>query len=319
MRAHILKSDATLLLAAVIWGFAFVAQRMGMAHVGPFTYNAIRFALGTLSLLPLLIASGRYQSRYRDILPPVERRTIILGGVLAGLTLFMGSSLQQLGIVSTTAGKAGFITGLYVVLVPIVSLFWKQKPGLGTWLGTVLALVGLYLLSITEDMSICSGDVLVVVSAFFWAGHVHVISCYSARIGPVRLAFLQFAVCSVLSLITALLVETINVSAIGAAALPILYGGFFSVGVAFTLQVVAQRDAHPAHAAIIMSLETVFAALGGWLILDETLSARGIMGCAVMLTGMLVSQLHIQVRFPSRNRQRLPTKRDNSEMTAPFR
>ncbi len=299
-RVRALKSDAIFLFTALIWGFAFVAQRKGMEHVGPFTYNTIRFALGALSLIPLLVLSRKYQAMYRDILPRLERRIIVLGGGLAGLALFLGSSLQQLGIVHTTAGKAGFITGLYVVLVPIFGLFWRQIPGLGTWIGAILSVVGLYLLSITKNLSVSFGDLLVMVSAFFWAGHVHVIGWFSAKVGSIRLAFIQFLVCSVLSLIVALAVETLSLQAIRLAMVPILYGGFMSVGVAFTLQVVAQRDAHPAHAAIIMSLETVFAALGGWLILGETLPLRGIIGCGVMLAGMLASQLEIQVTLPFR-------------------
>jgi drug/metabolite transporter (DMT)-like permease len=316
VQVETLKSDVILLFTAFIWGFAFVAQRMGMAHVGPFTYNAIRFALGALSLLPLLALSGRYQAMYRGILPPTGHRTIMLGGALAGLALFLGSSLQQLGIVYTTAGKAGFITGLYVVLVPVFGLFWRQAPGLGTWLGATLAVCGLYLLSITEDLSISPGDVLVMVSAFFWAGHVHVIGWFSAKVGSIRLAFIQFLVCALLSLLVALVLETISLQAIRAAAIPILYGGFMSVGVAFTLQVVAQRDAHPAHAAIIMSLETVFAALGGWTLLDETLPLRGIVGCGVMLAGMVASQLDIRVSLPARRRRDPRHGRKRSQTTA---
>jgi drug/metabolite transporter (DMT)-like permease len=316
LQPQALKSDVILLFTALIWGFAFVAQRMGMAHVGPFTYNAIRFALGGLSLLPLLALSGKYQAMYRDILPRPERRTIIVGGGLAGLALFLGSSLQQLGIVYTTAGKAGFITGLYVVLVPIFSLFWRQNPNLGTWVGAVLAVIGLYLLSITEDLTISPGDVLVIVSAFFWAGHVHMIGYFSAKVGSIRLACIQFMVCAMLSLVVALFMETLSFQAIRLAAIPILYGGFMSVGVAFTLQVVAQRDAQPAHAAIIMSLETVFAALGGWIMLNETLPLRGIIGCGIMLAGMLASQLDIRVALPSRRRD-VGHERKNPKVTAP--
>jgi drug/metabolite transporter (DMT)-like permease len=312
-----LKSDAILLFTALIWGFAFVAQRMGMAHVGPFTYNAIRFALGGLSLLPLLALSGKSEAMYRDILPRPERRTIVVGGGLAGLALFLGSSLQQLGIVYTTAGKAGFITGLYVVLVPILGLFWRQAPNLGTWVGAALAVIGLYLLSITEDLSISPGDVLVMVSAFFWAGHVHTIGYFSAKVGSIRLACIQFLVCALLSLIVALFVETLSLQAIRLATIPILYGGFMSVGVAFTLQVVAQRDAQPAHAAIIMSLETVFAALGGWIILNETLPLRGVIGCGVMLAGMLASQLDIRVALPSRRRDEAHGRKSPKITAAP--
>jgi drug/metabolite transporter (DMT)-like permease len=317
MDVRTLKSDAILLFTAVIWGFAFVAQRIGMEHVGPFTYNAVRFALGSLSLIPLLLLSRIQEAKYAKILPQPTRRTVITGSVLAGLALFMGSSLQQIGLVYTTAGKAGFITGLYVVLVPIVGVFWKQRTAVGTWVGAMFAVVGLYLLSVTESLTISRGDLLVLLSAFFWAGHLHVIGMFSARIGSIKLAFIQFSACSVLSLLMAAATELISPAAILRAAIPIMYGGFLSVGVAFTLQVVAQRDANTSHAAIIMSLEVVFAALGGWMILGETLSPRGLTGCAVMLAGMLVSQLNLNIDFLTRN-GRTPAGRSLSGKPATY-
>ena len=286
-----LKSDALLMLTAIIWGFAFVAQRVGMDFVGPFTFNGVRFALGSLSLVPLLIFSRRQRSKIDGVLPQPSTKQVLWGGCLAGIALYLGASLQQVGIVYTTAGKAGFITGLYVVIVPILGLLWRQRPGTGTWVGAFLAAVGLYLLSVTETLSIAYGDFLVLVGAFFWAGHVLLLGWLSPKVNPLMLAFLQFAVCSLLSLVTALFTEMITLQAIRQAALPIFYGGVFSVGIAYTLQVVAQRKAHPAHAAIILSMESAFAVLGGWLILREILSLRGILGCALMLTGMLFSQL----------------------------
>ena len=283
-----LKAEALLLVAAVIWGVAFVAQRVGMEHVGPFTYNGVRFVLGALSLLPLLWL-GR-----RSALPidPGGWRPILGGGLLAGLILFAGASLQQVGIVYTTAGKAGFITGLYVVIVPLLGLLWGHRTPWSTWIGAALAVAGLYLLTLTDDLTLAEGDGLVLIGAFFWAGHVLVIGWLSGRhIEPVLLACLQFIVCAVLSLATAVATETITLAGLWGGAMPILYGGLLSVGVAYTLQVVAQRDAPPAHAAIILSLETVFAALGGWLLLNEILSGRGLLGCALMFAGMLLSQV----------------------------
>ncbi|MGD8541935.1 MAG: DMT family transporter [Desulfobacteraceae bacterium] len=287
-----LKSDALLMLTATIWGFAFVAQRVGMDYVGPFTFNGVRFALGSLSLIPLVLLKRRHPSASAALLPPAGPKTVLWGGALAGLALFMGASLQQVGLVYTTAGNAGFITGLYVVIVPLLGLFWKQRPDLGTWVGAVLAAAGLYLLSVTAAFRIAYGDLLVLVGAFFWALHVLIIGWLSPRIESVLLACIQFAVCSALSLITAAALETTTPAAVYAAALPILYGGLLSVGVAYTLQVVAQRDARPAHAAIILSLESVFAALGGWLLLGEVLTARALLGCGLMMAGMLLSQLH---------------------------
>ncbi len=291
MKGLTVKSDALLLTTAVIWGFAFVAQRVGMDYVGPFTFNGIRFAIGSLSLLPLVLVSREHPAATKNILPPPGLKTILLGGGALGLALFAGASLQQIGLVYTTAGKAGFITGLYVIIVPLLGLFWRQQPRIGTWIGAVLAAIGLYLLSVTEEFTIEPGDLLVLIGAFFWAAHVLIIGWLSPRINPIKLAFSQYVACSILSLITAASVEVITFSSIIAAAIPILYGGLLSVGIAYTLQVVAQRDAHPAHAAILLSLEAVFAAIGGWLILGEIISARGLVGCGLMLAGMLLSQL----------------------------
>jgi drug/metabolite transporter (DMT)-like permease len=282
-----LKAEMLLLLAAIIWGFAFVAQRVGMDHVGPFTYNGVRFMLGALSLLPLL-----WLGRRSAPIVAGDWRPILGGGLLAGLILFAGASLQQVGIVYTTAGKAGFITGLYVVIVPLLGLLWGHRTPWSTWIGAALALAGLYLLTLTDDLTLAEGDGLVLIGALFWAAHVLVIGWLSGRhIEPVLLACLQFVVCAVLSLATAAATETVTLAGLWGGAMPILYGGLLSVGVAYTLQVVAQRDAPPAHAAIILSLETVFAALGGWLLLDEILSGRGLLGCALMFAGMLLSQL----------------------------
>ncbi|MGD8343073.1 MAG: DMT family transporter [Desulfobacterales bacterium] len=291
MKAGTVKSDALLLTTAIIWGFAFVAQRVGMDYVGPFTFNGIRFAIGSLSLLPLVILSSDEPVSSRNVLPPAGLKTILIGGGALGLALFSGASLQQIGLVYTTAGKAGFITGLYVIIVPILGLFWRQQPNIGTWIGALMAAIGLYFLSVTEQFTIAPGDLLVLIGAFFWAAHVLIISWLSPRINPIKLAFSQYLACSVLSLLTAAVIEDISMQAISQAAIPILYGGLLSVGIAYTLQVIAQRDAHPAHAAILLSMEAVFAAVGGWLILDEIMSARGLFGCGLMLAGMLLSQL----------------------------
>jgi drug/metabolite transporter (DMT)-like permease len=290
MKAGTLRSDVLLLIAAAIWGFAFVAQRAGMEHVGPFVFNGVRFALGSASLIPLLVLTKKVGTSERQRQAPTLVMTLA-GGVAAGVVLFVASSLQQVGLVYTTAGNAGFITGLYVVIVPILGLIWGQRPGAGTWVGAVLAAVGLYLLGVSGRFTIAHGDLLVLISALFWACHVLLIGALSRRIDPIRIAFLQFATCSVLSLITALIFESFVWADIRAAAIPILYGGVMSVGVGFTLQVVAQREANPAHAAILLSLEAVFAAFGGWLILGELLSLRGLVGCSLMLSGMLLSQL----------------------------
>lgn len=282
-----MKADLLLLITATIWGFAFVAQRVGMDHMGPFTFNGIRFSLGALALLPFFLWRRKQERKTTpfNLMP-------YLGPIsLTGLVLFAGASLQQVGIVGTTAGKAGFITGLYVILVPLLALLWGERTHLAHWIGALLAVVGLYLLSVRGGWVVSPYDLIVLAGAFVWAVHVHLIAKYAALVGPVRLAMLQFAICGLLSMVVALLFEPISPSGIGDGMWAILYGSFLSVGLAYTLQVVAQRTANPSHAVIIMSLEGAFAALGGWLVLSEVLTRRDITGAGLMLAGMFISQI----------------------------
>ena len=283
---HTIQADLLLLLVALIWGFGFVAQRAGMEHLGPYTYNGIRFLLGGLCLLPLALGRTSVPMLGKDRQIPLAR-----AGLMAGLVLFAAATMQQVGIQYTTAGKAGFITGLYVVLVPMLGLLFRQRTNAGTWLGAAVAVIGLYLLSVTSDFRIEFGDLLELIGAAFWAGHVLILAWLSPRTVPVRLAMAQFLVCGGLSLLTGLFLETTTVQALVGAAVPIFYGGVCSVGAGYTLQVVVQRKAHPSHAAILLSLESPFAALGGWLLLNEILSGRALLGCGLMLAGMLLSQL----------------------------
>lgn len=282
------RANLLLLLAAAIWGLAFVAQRVGMRHVGPLTFNAVRFALGSAVLAPLLVRG--WPDRRPDT-PAVPVGRILRGGLAAGAVLFVGATLQQYGVVFTTAGKAGFITSLYVIFVPILGLVIGQRNSTAVWAGAFLSAIGLYLLSAQGLVGIALGDGLVLIGAVFWAMHVLVIGHLAQDIPPVALAVVQFAVVSGLSLVGALLLETVNWEGMRAATVPILYAGLLSVAVAYTLQVVGQTRAHPAHAAIILSLESVFAAVGGWIILAEGLSVRALLGCALMLGGVLLAQL----------------------------
>ncbi|MEN6459932.1 MAG: DMT family transporter [Syntrophomonas sp.] len=283
----IIKSNLILLLAAAIWGFAFVAQRVGMENVGPFTFNGVRFLLGSLSLIPLILYLRGVDSQTSR----TKSKSAMLPGLLAGTVLFIGASLQQVGLMYTTAGKAAFVTCLYIVLVPVVGIFLRQSVGKGTWLGCILAVLGLYFLCVKESASIQLGDLLELTGAFFWAFHILIIGHFSRRVDVLKLSCFQCITCSVLSLVTAAITETIAISGILAAAVPILYGGICSVGIAYTLQIVGQKNAPPAHAAIILSMETVFAAIGGFLLLGERMGGQEIFGCVLMLTGMLVSQL----------------------------
>ena len=282
-----IRATLILLSAAAIWGLAFVAQRVGMDHLGPYTFNAIRFALGGLSLLPLI---WYYHRQPQSQTPQSSSRLLLYSGALAGTILFIAASFQQVGIMYTTAGKAAFITCLYIVLVPLFGLLMKRKIARLTWLGCCLSLVGLYLLSIKEDFSIGYGDLLELIGALFWTLHILLIDHISRRVDTLKLALLQFLTCSLLSGLTALWIESATIGAVFAAAIPLLYGGVGSVGVAYTLQIVGQKQVSPAHAALTLSLETVFAAIGGFLILNEILGSRELAGCALMLAGMVLSQ-----------------------------
>lgn len=284
------KAVFILLLTAAIWGFAFVAQRLGMEHVGAFTFNAVRFALGSISLLPVIYFFNKQPKNKKEATEEATVKTTIKSGLLAGCVLFIAASLQQFGLIYTTAAKAGFITSLYIVLVPLMGIFLKQKTHYKTWIGAVTAVVGLYLLSINEDLTIQFGDLLEIIGAFFWAGHILLIDKFVKNVDPLKLSSVQFAVCSFFSLIVALIFEDVNFAGISSAIVPILYGGIMSAGVAYTLQAVGQKYAKPSHAAIALSMEAVFAAIGGVLILSEALSVRGYVGCGFMLLGMLIAQ-----------------------------
>ncbi|MDT8393296.1 MAG: DMT family transporter [Bacteroidales bacterium] len=290
MRPTTLRSDSLLLLTSLIWGLAFVAQRVGMDFVGPFIFNGIRFALGALVILPFIFFSGRAGKTSSTI--SASNKYLFRGGLILGLAVFGGASLQQIGLVYTTAGKAGFITGLYVVFVPLLGLLRKQFPHFTVWIAALLAAIGMYFLSVTENFTVVLGDLLVLIGAVFWAVHVLIIGVMSPKVNALKLAFIQYVVCSVLSIIVAIVVESNTLEGILRATIPILYGGVLSVGIAYTLQVIAQKKAPPAHAAIILSLEAVFAAIGGWIILDEELGTRQLLGCGLMLLGMLFAQYH---------------------------
>ncbi|MDW7661993.1 MAG: DMT family transporter [Bacillota bacterium] len=280
-------ANGLLLLTAAIWGFGFVAQRVGAQFIGAFTFNGIRFALGSLSLLPLIYYFGKKSPQEK-----ITFKKTILPGMIIGSVLFVASTLQQVGVAYTTAGNAGFITGLYMVFVPLFGIFLRQKIGKNAWVGVFVALAGLYLLSVNENFTIAFGDLLVLVAAIFWALHILSIDKFAKEVDSLKLSSIQFATCSILSLISALMFETVTVAGLTGSMIPLLYGGLLSVGVAYTLQVVAQKDAKPSHAAIILSMESVFGAIGGALLLSESMSARGAVGCALILAGILISQIN---------------------------
>lgn len=284
------KSIILLFLTAIIWGFAFVAQKVGAQFVGAFTFNGVRFLLGTLSLFPVIMLFEK------EKVSKEKFRKTLKAGLIGGIVLFLASTFQQYGVeITNSAGKSGFITGLYTVFVPIAAfLFMKKKTNVLTWVGAVFAVGGLYLLCMTGDEKVGIGDLVLLVGTVFWTVHILVIDRFVAEISPLRFAQIQFAVCAVLSIICALILEDISFVAIKSALLPILYGGLMSVGVAYTCQILGQKDADPTFSAIVLSTESVFAAIGGVLLQNETMTVSAYIGCGLIFVGIVLSQLELK-------------------------
>lgn len=271
-----------LLLAAIIWGFAFVAQSIGMDYVSPFTFNGVRLLIGALVLLPLAIVS-----KYK-----INKKSLI-SGLICGLFVFAATNLQQIGLQYTTVGKAGFITTCYIIMVPIAGIFFKKKTGAFTWVAVIIAAVGLYLLSFkpNEGLLPSRGDIIVFLCAVAFAGHIIAVDELAAGINCVVLSCMQFLVSGVLSLIAAFIFESPAMGSILDAWLPILYAGVLSSGVAYTFQIIGQQRLKPTIASLLMSLESVFAVIGGWLILRQSLSARELIGCGLMFAAIIIVQV----------------------------
>lgn len=300
-----LKNSLLLLLAAVIWGIAFVAQSVGMDYVGGFTFNAVRSLIGSAVLVPLILVLGQKNSSdsataettgnshsSTGIISNIQKRKdLIIGGISCGICLCLASNFQQFGIKYTTVGKAGFITACYIVIVPIIGLFLGKKCSKFIWAAVVMALIGLYLLCITDGFSIGKGDLLVLVCAFLFSIHILVIDHFSPKVDGVKLSCIQFLTCGILSGIPALLFEHPKFSSILAAWQPILYAGVMSCGVAYTLQIIGQKNMNPTVASLILSLESCISVLAGWLLLGQQLSAKEIFGCVIMFAAIILAQL----------------------------
>lgn len=287
------KGELYLLLAAIIWGSAFIFQKMGMDYIGPFTFGIFRFTLGALALLPVIWIHGVLNKRKekKEAITPFSDKQLIIGSLLCGLANFVAGSLQQVGLVYTTAGKAGFITSMDIVIVPLLLLFLKKKVPFLTWVGIAIAAFGLYLLCITDGFTIQLGDGLVMACAVAYSFQILLIDHYSERVDVLKLSFMQFLLAGILSAAVAVFAETIDWNAIIDCAVPILYTAILEVSVAFTLQIAGQKSTPPAVAAIIMSLESLFSAVCGALFLGEIMSGREITGCVLMLIAFIVAQI----------------------------
>ena len=298
-----LKNSLILLLTATIWGIAFVAQSEGGDAVGAFTFNSTRSLIGSLVLIPVIFLLNKINPKDNKSESGISsgnsssgnifsrNRTLILGGISCGICFFLASNFQQLGIMYTSVGKAGFITACYIVIVPILGLFMKKKCSPFIWAAVAMALVGLYLLCITDGFSIGKGDILVLICAFLFSLHILIIDYFSPKVDGVKMSCIQFFVCGVLSAIPALIFEHPQLSAFHGAWGAILYAGVMSCGVAYTLQIVGQKNMDPTVASLILSLESCISVLAGWIILGQKLSMREIIGCVVMFAAIVLAQL----------------------------
>ena len=327
MKKISLRNPLLLFTTAVVWGVAFVAQSVGMDYVGPFTFNFARCILGALVLVPCMFLLDKLNGKKKN---PVlseaaaeeeeeeeeenrekaksglieknsqiqengagqqTKKTLLLGGICCGAALFVASNLQQFGIQYTSVGKAGFITAMYIVLVPVLSIFLKKRAGLRVWCGVALAVAGLYLLCMTDGISVNFGDVLLLLCAFVFAIHILVVDYFSPKVDGVRMSCIQFLVCGLLSGIGMLLTEQVDVSAMLQAWLPITYAGVMSCAVGYTLQIIGQKGMNPTVASLILSLESVVSVLAGWILLGQSLSPREIGGCVLMFAAIILAQL----------------------------
>lgn len=291
MNKFVLRQSMLLLLAAAIWGVAFVAQSVGMEYVGPFTFLATRSVIGTMVLLPYIgIRDRGNRKNTREIV--CDKKELVMGGVCCGCLLFLASILQQIGIQYTTVGKSGFITAMYIVLVPMVSIFLKKKAGIKIWMGVILDVCGLYFLCMTPgNISFQKGDMLTFFCAVTFSFHILVVDYFAPRIDGVKLSCIQFAVCAALAAIGMVAFEAPSIEAILSAWLPILYAGALSSGVAYTLQIVGQRGMNPTVASLLMSMESVISVIAGWAILGQALSGRELVGCVLMFGAIILVQL----------------------------
>lgn len=295
MNTKQIRNTLLLVLTALIWGCAFVAQSVGAEYVGPFTFMATRSWLAGVVLLPVIFTidaqakrSGKAPAAPRT---REDKRTLLLGGLACGCFLFLASTAQQIGVASTTTAKAGFITALYVIIVPIFTLFLGRRVSKKIWLCVAMGVVGLYLLCMVGSLSLSSGDAMVLLCAFLFSGHIMVIDHFSPKTDGVRMSCIQFFVSAIIATVCMLLFEQPSWDAIQAAALPILYAGIMSSGVGYTLQIVAQKGLNPTIASLAMSLESVFSALAGWVLLSQGLSTREFCGCMLMFAAIILAQL----------------------------
>lgn len=298
MKTHKVRNSLLLLLTAFIWGTAFVAQSIGMEYVGPLTYTCVRSLIAGIMLIPCIAFLNKVNPKQEDMHiyqkdegKQTYQKTLLIGGICCGLALGVASSLQQIGIQHTTVGKAGFITTFYIIIVPIIGLFFKKRCGINVWIGVVFALAGLYFLCITEGFSIGYGDTMVFLCALAFSIHILVIDHFTQLVDGVKMSCIQFFVAAIVSGIGMMLFENPDIGNILAAWMPILYAGALSSGVGYTLQIIGQKGMNPTIASLILSLESVISVLAGMVLLNEKLTGREILGCILMFVAIILAQL----------------------------
>ncbi|MCI8326545.1 MAG: DMT family transporter [Lachnospiraceae bacterium] len=285
------KNMVLLLLAAFIWGVAFVAQSVGMDYIGPFTFNGVRCLIGSAFLLPCIFVFDRTKNMEEKEKIKVNQKTLWLAGIFCGIILFVATNAQQIGLQYTTAGKAGFITALYIVFVPIIGIFLKKKCHWNVWISVLIAVVGFYLLSIKDGFSLSKGDFFVFICALVFPFHIWCVNHFAPFLDGVRLSCIQFCVCGILSVICMFFLEKPELGAILSAWAPILYAGILSCGVGYTLQIIGQKNFNPTIASLLMSFESVFSVLAGWVLLGQALSKREMAGCVLIFAGVVLAQI----------------------------
>ena len=291
MRNFFSRSNLLLILASIIWGCAFVAQNVGMNYIGPWTFSTIRFLIAGFSLLAIIPILDKKRTHVIRPKTKEEKKKLLLGSVLCGLALSIGSIVQQIAMLTVPVAKAGFLTTLYVLFVPIITLLFGKKIPLKVWVGIAMALFGLYLLSMAGNLALGIGEIFLILAAFLFAIHIIIIGHFSTRVDPVRLSCGQLLIGGFATVIPMIVIERPTITSILAAYIPLLYTGIFSSCVAYTLQIFAQKEANPTIAGMLLSLESVFAALAGYLILNQVLNTRELIGCVLIFIAIVIAQL----------------------------
>ncbi|MBR3296038.1 MAG: DMT family transporter [Clostridia bacterium] len=287
MNKREMTGNILLTVTAIIWGISFVAQSVGMQYVGPFTYQSIRSLTGFIVMIPVVMIFGKKG----DLQTPEQKKLLLEGGLVCGIIFTVASNLQQYGIQYTTVGKAGFLTALYMIIVPMISIFLKKKPTLNLWISIVIAVAGMYLLCINGEFRLATGDIYIILCALAFSFHILAIDRYANRVDPLKLSLLQYLICGIVSMVPMILFEKVEIGNILSCWAPLLYGGVLSTGVGYTLQMVGQKFTNPTVASILMCLESVFSLIAGIIILGQVPSTREIIGCVLMFIAIIITQI----------------------------